>query len=153
MSEDILSELILELKAIKNISETEGFDKFHSTICNIGNLYDPKSINELTQFLEDKCSEEDLMIAIIRTIEIFDDEVYVKEILNTAPILYEKSPGWCLFIFVRIINSDACKLELIRQLRSSNIVVKKTIKQIMEKINEENSIFLSKTVPVILATA
>jgi Immunity protein 30 len=152
MNDSKFCELILKLKAIDNVTDAEGFDLFHSTICSIGNLHNPKSIHELVQFLDDKSSEEDLMTAIVRTIEIFNDEIYIKGILNVSSDLYKKSPGWCLFIFVRIINSDACRLELIKQLRTMDIEIKKNIKEIMEKINEENPMFLSKTISVILAT-
>ena len=104
MNDNKLSELVLKLKTIDNISDTEEFDLFYSTTCSIGNLHNPKYIYELVQFLDNTSSEEDLMTAIVRTIEIFNDEIYIKGILNVSSDLYKKSPGWCLLLMVMAVS-------------------------------------------------
>jgi hypothetical protein len=152
MTHDSLEKLISNLELIAN-KKTESLDEFHETICRIGNLYDPNSIIALSHFFEDDSPEEDLMFAIIHTIEIFNDQIYIQKILETASDLYETAPQWTLVVFMRIINSDSSKLELVRQLQHSSPIIKENIRDIMTKINENDSIFLAKTIPVLIATS
>ena len=153
MSKTKLSNLVSSLKLLEqNPEKTDYFENFEDIICRIGALRDPESISILIQFLKDESDELDLMWGIIHTIEIFDDAIYIEEILKTSSDLYKNSPEWSLIVFMRIINSAECKTELIRQLRKSSHSVKNTIKKIMEEINNESPEFLAKTVPVTLAT-
>ena len=150
----MLNKLISSLKQLEeNAKSPSYFEDFSYLIAQIGNLKNPDSIPALVQFLNDESEEWDLMYGIIHTIEVFDDDVYIKNILKVSPFLYRNSPEFASIIFVRIINSENCKIELIHQLRKSSLVVRSSVKNIIEEINKENPEFLSKTVPVLIATS
>ncbi|MEM7757480.1 MAG: Imm30 family immunity protein [Cyanobacteria bacterium P01_A01_bin.40] len=154
MSSSILNDLIISLKLLEqNPENPHYFEDFESIVCQIGHLKDPDSISLLMQFLTDESEELQLMWAIIHTIEIFDDEIYIKEILKISPYLDNHFSEWAYIIFVRILNSDKCRIEMIRQLRDSSSVVKTAIQNLMEKINRESSDFLTKTDAVLVAAS
>jgi hypothetical protein len=52
---------------------------------------------------------------------------------------------------MRMLNSEATRRELIRQLRSALPATKTAVKSLMEKINARGFQFLVKTTPVIVA--
>lgn len=153
MSINKLNNLISSLKRLeKNPDNHSYFEDFENIISQIGVLNDSKSISLLVPFLDDESKEHNLMNSIIHTIEIFDDDVYIEEILKICPYLYKHSPGWTSIIFMRILNSEKCKTELIKQLRKSSSIVKESVKSIMEEINKASPEFLAKTVPVTATT-
>lgn len=152
MNTNKLSDLISSLRQIEENPENSNYFKdFENTVCLIGDLKDPNSIPLLIQFLKDDSEELNLMWAIIHTIEIFDTDIYIKEILKTSPYLNKHSPEWSTLIFTRILNSEKDKVELIRQLREASSEIKMSVKNIMEAINKESPEFLAKTIPITVA--
>ena len=93
------------------------------------------------------------MWGIIHTIEIFDDNTYVREILKASLELDANSPEWADTIFMRILNSDNCRTELIQQIENISLPIKKTAIDILERIQEENLEFSAKIHPVLIAAA
>lgn len=148
-----LDKLVSRLEFTNNNRGDNYFNEFIEIICEIGKLNRPESISALSFFLNDDAPEENLMFAIIHMIEDFSDEVYINEILQVSVNLYESSPQWCLVIFMRVLNSDSCRLELVKQLRSSLLTIKKVVRDIMEEINKSDTTFLSKTVAVTIAAS
>ena len=107
MNNFLLEQLISRLKSIdENREALEYFDKFYETVCEIAHLHNPTSILALVQFFDDDSPEIDLMTNIVHTIESFERDIYIKEILEASPFMYKKSSYWSSFVFVRIINSD-----------------------------------------------
>jgi Immunity protein 30 len=148
-----LDELVSRLEFIDKNKGDNYFDEFIEIVCEIGKLNKPESISALSNFFNDDAPEEDLMFAIIHVIEDFSDETYINEILQISVDLYKSSPQWCLVVFMRILNSDPCRLELVKQLRSSLLTIKKVVRDIMEEINKSDTIFLAKTVAVTIAAS
>lgn len=154
MKTNRLKDFISSLKAIEKHPQHPSYvENFERIVSQIRELKEPKSILLLLQFLSDKSEELHLMWSIIHAIEIFDDSIYVTEILNASNYLISNSPEWASIIFMRIINSDESKVELIRQLNQSSLITKKSVKQIMETINNESPEFLAKTTPILIATS
>lgn len=152
MSSKTLDDLFSSLKLIEqNPNNFNYFEDFENVVGQIGALKDSDCIPLLIQFLNDKSGEWDLMYGIIHTIEIFDIKTYIEKILISSPHLYKNSPEWGSMIFMRILNSDEYKVELIRQLREASMIIKESVKNIMEEINKESPEFLAKTVSVTVA--
>jgi predicted transcriptional regulator len=101
----------------------------------------------------DNAQYDELMFSIIHGLEVFDDQTYVREILRGAASLCSKSPRWASILFMRMLNSEPTRLELVRQLRDAQPEVKSVIKSLMEKINDRSVQFLPKTAVVLAAAS
>jgi hypothetical protein len=157
MKNNVLDALVVKLELLDlNLDSPNYFEDFEKNVREIGNLRNPSSILSLTRFMKDNSDDldiEDLMWSIIHTIEIFDVDVYIEKILETSPYVCKNSPRWASIIFMRILNSDKYKTELIHQIRQASPIVKENIKELMEKINQVNLTFLAKTTPILIATS
>jgi hypothetical protein len=71
----------------------------------IAGFHDPSSIGLLLPLLDDHAEYDELMFSIIHAIESFDDDIYVREILQQLPGFLAKSPRWATVIHMRILNS------------------------------------------------
>ena len=54
---------------------------------------------------------------------------------------------------MRVMNSDASRHELVRQLRNAPAPTKESVRIMCERINEVSPEFLNRTVPVTIAAA
>jgi hypothetical protein len=147
-----LSELITELRAIdpNTPGNTALFEKLLSEVIA---LRTSESIMPLLQLFRDDSQHDELMFSFIHGIEVFDNQTYVSRILRATPSLCSESPRWASIIFMRMLNSEATRSELIRQLRSTEPRVKTAIKALMQKINSRNAKFHAKTTAVIAAAS
>ena len=151
MTKKTLSYLISLLK--KAIQDEQNWESAFDIVGEISTLKDFKSIYFLLRLLSDDSEDLHLMWSIVHAMEIFEDQVYVREILDSSSYLVQKAPEWASVIFMRILNSDSDKQELIRQLKDSPLPTKSSVKKIMEIINNDDLQFLDKTNPVIVATS
>ena len=114
-------------------------------------MEDYRSISLLAKCLEDESEYLDLMWGIIHTIEIFENDVYIQEILKISSFIHQKCPEWTSVIFIRIINCDRCRKEFIKQVKQSSNFIKESVNKIIEEINQEDSSFITKTQDIIVA--
>lgn len=147
-----LSELIAELQSI-DPDNPDNVSAFEGGLKEVIAQQTPASIVPLLSLLRDNAQYDELMFSIIHGLEVFADRAYVAEILRGAPLLFSKSPRWASIIFMRVLNSEPTRLELIRQLRDADLDTKVAIKSLMENINARSVRFLSKTVAVIVAAS
>jgi hypothetical protein len=147
-----LSELIAELRSI-NPDKPENVAAFERLLADVVSLKTSDSIGPLLRLFRDNVQYDELMFSIIHSIEIFDDQTYVSQVLSAAPALCSDSPRWASILFMRILNSEATRLELVRQLRNSGPKVKAAIKDLMEKISARNVKFLPKIAAVLVAAS
>ena len=147
-----LSTLIEELQGI-DPDKSENAAAFEGLLADVVALRTPDSIIPLLDLLRDNAKYDELMFSIIHGIEIFDDHAYVGEILRGAPLLCSKSPRWASIIFMRVLNSEPARFELVRRLRDATPEVKAVIKSLMEKINARSVQFLPKTTAVLVAAS
>lgn len=143
---------------IKNLEDHDpdlpgNIDTFEEILSDIVALRTADSIIPLLGFFRDNARYDELMFSIIHSIEIFDNEIYVNKILRGAISLCKKSPRWASIIFMRIINSESTRNELIRQLRGADPSVKMCIKKLMKEINVRSIQFLPKTAAVLVAAS
>lgn len=147
-----LADEIDRLREIQVDRDDEYVKRFENVLASIADLRDPASIVALSEFFDDDAAFDELMFSIIHTIEIHDDATYCRELLKAAPGLCSRSPRWASIVFMRILNSDSTRKQLVLQLRSAPAPTKDAVRGLMEKINERGVEFMAKTTPIIIAS-
>ena len=147
-----LSSMISELHEVDRSAKNYA-SQFESKLSEIIDLRSPEIVVPLLELLDDEAPYDEVMFSIIHGIEIFDDTTYVHEILRGAKDLCWRAPRWASILFMRILNTDSSRHELVRQVRDTDIETKKAVKELMEKINARSVQFMAKTTPVIVATS
>jgi hypothetical protein len=147
-----LPELIAELHRT-DPNRSENVPPFEALLAEVAALRTPESIMPMLGLFRDDALYEEVMFSIIHCVEMFDDSTYVKHIIQGAQNLCEKSPRWASILFMRILNSEPTRLELVKQLRSATIEAKAAIKDLVEKMNARSVQFLPKTTAVIIAAS
>jgi len=146
-----LNVLISELRAVDDKSPTYAAT-FECVLAKIVALRTVDAILPLLSCFDDDAPYDEVMFSIIHGIETFDDKAYLEQVLRGSVDLCANSPRWASILFMRILNAETCRHELVRQLRDADQKTKIAIKDIMEKINARSVRFLEKTTPVIAAT-
>lgn len=145
-----MKELQNKVLALKEKLDENSVDEIEEILDEVGKLEDPDSIELLAGLLNDQHPYDELMYAIIHTIENFDDETYAKHILNTVPEFVYRAPRWASIVVMRILNSDEARLALIRECNSNaSPEQKEALKRLLNSINEVAPEFLIKTVPLL----
>ncbi|MDR6609081.1 Imm30 family immunity protein [Pseudomonas synxantha] len=111
---------------------------------------------DLLSMLSDKAEYDEGMFTLVHAAESLDVAPYasyVSALLSVFPALFTSSPRWASIILMRLMNGDASRQELVRQLRTAPAPVKESVRVMCVRINEVSPEFLSKTVPVTLAAA
>ncbi len=147
-----LANELARLRQLERCQDENYVERSESVLANIARLNDPRSISGLIEFFEDDSETDALMFSIVHTIEMHDDPTYCREILEAAPGLCFRTPRWASIVFMRILNSDPTRKQLVLQLRNTPAETKVAICNLMERINERGVEFIEKTTPVIAAT-
>lgn len=147
-----LNVLIAELRSIDQSSPTYAAD-FERILTEIMALKSAEVIVPLLSCLDDRAPYDEVMFSIIHGIETYEDKVYVAHLLQRSEDLCGKAPRWASILFMRVLNAESSRHELVRQLRDKEQGIKLTIKALMEKINARGVQFLAKTAPVIAAAS
>lgn len=147
-----LPDLITELHEIAP-SVTENVAAFEVLLADVVSLRNSDTIVPLLGLLRDNAESDELMFSIIHGLEVFDDQTYVSQIIRGAPALCAESPRWASILFMRVLNSETTRLELVRQLRDAGPEAKAAIKALMEKINARSVQFLPKTTAIVVAAS
>lgn len=100
----MLEPLIKYLAQFATLDNSIDVERFDATLAQIAGQNNPRVIELLVPFLDDKCKFLEAMFSVIHTIERFDDEIYAREILKVLPQLWSKSPYWANVIHFRIFN-------------------------------------------------
>ncbi len=114
----------------------------------------PNLSGDLLALLSDKAEYDEGMFSIIHAAESIDQIPYVSYVsamLSAFPMLLTSSPRWGSIVLMRVMNNDATRHELVRQLREAPSSIKESVRVMCERINGVSPEFLSKTVPVTLA--
>lgn len=144
-------------QAIKNLVKAAQIDNFgdveavDTALAEVKAFNDPSVIRPLIWLIEDSAQYDEAIFSIIHSIESFDDDVYISEVLKELPYLVHKSPKYASILFKRILNSDRARENLTEKLYSTSSEIKSAVLYIIEIINKESSTFLEKTVGVMVA--
>lgn len=109
--------------------------------------------SDLLSLLSDDAEYDEGMFSLIHAAESSDDGAYVRALLSVFPHLVSSAPRWASIIFVRVLNSDGARTEMVIQLRGAPAPVKEAVREMCGRINEVSPQFLSKTVPVSMAAS
>jgi hypothetical protein len=147
----MLSELIQKLKLV-NANRGSGYVRaFESVLAEIAAESRPDVIAELIPFFEDDAPSEEVMFSIIHTLERFDDSTYVTGVLAVLLEFWDSAPRWTLIVFMRMLNSEPTRLELIRQVQMASPNIKRVVSAVVEQINAHKVEFIPKTMALISA--
>ncbi len=147
-----LTDAIQRLREIESHRDDTYVEDFENVLISIAELNDPDSIVLLVEFLDDDAPFDELMFSIIHNIEIHDGTTYCRELLKIVPQMRFRSPHWASIVFLRILNSDSTRTELIHQIRNAPNEAKVAVRRLMEKISDRGPGFAEKTKSVIIAT-
>lgn len=102
--------------------------------------------------LSDDVEYDESMFSIIHAAEASNDEEYIRAVLAVFADIMRSAPRWTSIVLMRVLNSRSAQLEMVRQLRDAPASTKASVREMCERINAVSPEFLSKTVPVILAS-
>jgi hypothetical protein len=146
-----------ELQALRREIETGGarpsiVDKHVEALLTEGGA---SLAEDLLALLSDKAEYDEGMFSIIHAAESLDGAPYgsyVSSLLLVFPAISVSSPRWASIVLMRVMNSDASRHELVRQIRDAPAPIKRSVRGMCERINEVSPEFLSKTVSITLAS-
>lgn len=137
----MLAQLVTQLaEVLKNPSD--GYvQRFEQTLGQVAALKDPKSIAALLPFFDDNAEYDEMMFSIIHTIEGFDDETYVREILENLASFYAKSPRWALIVHMRIFNSPPTLAAYEQRIKTLTDQQKQPVRHVLNAVRKKNAKF------------
>ncbi|WP_225007415.1 Imm30 family immunity protein [Novosphingobium percolationis] len=118
----------------------------------IGSVGDPRTIAPLLLMLTDDVEDEGLW-SLVHAAEHFDDATYIRHFLAALSGVVAGSSRWASILLMRILNSEASRAELIRQVRIAPVDTRKAAALLCGAINERDARFLAKTTSVLLAAS
>lgn len=118
----------------------------------IASAGDPRTIAPLLLMLNDETEDEGLW-SVVHAAEQFDDATYIRHFLAAFSGVVVASSRWASIIMMRVLNSDASRAELIRQVRVAPTDTQKAATFICGAINERDPQFLAKTAGVLIAAS
>jgi cobalamin biosynthesis Co2+ chelatase CbiK len=139
------------INKIKKLDETDDsyIDKYEDLLEKLSDIQNPKLIVDLFDLFDDNFEYDEVMYSIIHIAESFDDIEYSKYVLQTLPKFIYKSPKWASIVHMRILNSESTLIEYIKVCINATREQKKSIKKLIDAINEEDSSFLIQTIPLL----
>lgn len=109
-----LNELYKDLEKYSHFNEDEdNCNKFLNIFDEIVLKNDPSSIKELLKYFDDNPEYDWVLESMRCSIENFNDDIYVIEILKNLKLLFEKSFDWSTSLIYSILNNKNC-LEIFR---------------------------------------
>lgn len=123
-----------------------------AALVSIGQIRDPACIAELLILLDDHAQYDEAMFSLIHAAESFDDSVYIPQLIAVLPALQTKAVKWASIALMRAINNQSARDTLVGHLRQATSESKQTVAWLCEEINKRGTKFISKTLPVLLAT-
>jgi len=116
----MLEQLLLSLKDSLQRRDADYVQQFDDVLCRISALNDPACIGPLLSFLDDDSEFDETMFSIVHAIESFDDDTYVREILDNLPRLIARSPRWASIIHARIFNNPSTLAAYDQRIRTAS---------------------------------
>lgn len=140
----MIAPLIEHLEQYAKLECSIDVERFDATLAQIATLNDPRAIGLLVRFFDDKCKFPESMFSIIHTIERFDDETYVREILKALPILWQRSPYWAKVIHFRIFSQTASLRAYRSGLTIAEPPCKATAKDLLTTMRAQEPLFVQQ---------
>jgi len=138
----MIEDVIYHLQRHAKLENSIDVERFDATLSQIAGLNDPRSIGLLLPFFNDKCKFPETMFSIVHTIERFDDETYVQEILKGLPGLWSHSPYWANVLHFRIFNHASSRQAYKNQLAQADPATKVTVKDLLTTMRDREPKFI-----------
>ncbi|MBN1514212.1 MAG: hypothetical protein JXB13_19505 [Phycisphaerae bacterium] len=134
----MLEALIGQLEQVVQRPRAGYVQSFDGILRQVAALNDPTCIPLLLPFLEDDAEYDEMMFAIIHTIEAFDDDIYVQKILDSLPGLLAKAPRWAAVIHMRILNSPGALATYTGRVGNLSQGQRGSVRRVLELVRLEN---------------
>jgi len=108
---------------------------------------------DLLSLLSDSAEYDEAMFSIVHAAESVDDATYVSALLSVFPQILSSAPRWASIVLMRVLNSGSAQTEMVRQLRDAPDIIKDSVREMCDRINKVDPKFVSKTIPVTLASS
>lgn len=139
-----LVQLIDALESMPRNRNPASFAELENVLGQVVALNDPDCIGPLILLLEDDESLDELMFSIVHAIEVFDDDVYVDQVLQVLAALVQKSPRWAIVLHMRILNSESTRAAYVERYRRSEPDEKAAAQDVLAGVCECRPEFASR---------
>jgi hypothetical protein len=99
-----IEELFKNLNDYKDFEVDGNIDKFNHYLAEIASLGHPLSVKHLLQYLDDTSKYPKVIFNIIRVLEKFQDDIYIRGLVPVIPSLMQRAPEWTQILHQRILN-------------------------------------------------
>lgn len=99
---------------------------------------DPSVIGPLLLLLRDD-ADDDGMWSLLHAAESFGDEPYVRDALWVLPLLNEASRRWSEIVIMRIVNSEAARARLVREVQLAPKERRAAVRSVCARIHGKNT--------------
>lgn len=140
--------ILVEVVRADNFGDVQAID---TSLAEVMAFNDPAAIRPLIRLIEDTAQYDEAIFSIIHSIESFDEEVYITEMLKELPYLVQKAPHWASVLFMRILNNDSARECITEQIYFATPEIKVVMSWLVERVNEKSFKFLEKTEAVKVA--
>lgn len=111
-----LQELYDDLERYKDFDIDGNAEKFLDTVGEIIKYKDPSSISVLLNYFDDQTEYIWVIQSLIKAVESYPDEAYIKAIFNKMNSALKKCPEWFSSLINRLLNDNKCKTVFIRNI-------------------------------------
>jgi len=112
---------------------------------------DDRLANDLLSLLSDNARSDEGMFSLIHAAESFDDSEYVHALLAALPRLVSSAPRWASIVMMRVLNSESTRLEMVKELRQSQLSVRQAVLTVCDHVNKVSPQFSQKIAAVMRA--
>lgn len=150
-----IKEVETDLARLRRVAGVSGFgsvQEVEQALFKVMAHKDISTIGPLLLLLTDDAEHDEVMFSLIHAAESFEDFWYVKGLLSVLSELCRSAPKWASIVLMRVLNNSSTRDELVGALHDAPPSVKETVAWLCDRVNERSPAFLSKTLPVILAS-
>ena len=145
----MLSELVRRLANVLQDRSPGYVQLFETVLAQIAGLNDPACIGLLLPFFDDNEQHSEMMFSIVHTIEMFEDETYVREITKHLDSFWTRSPKWAVTVHMRILNSPTTLATYTAQINSLSKAQRQTVRQVLEAVRRKDTRFDTSCTPLL----
>jgi hypothetical protein len=138
-----LPDVLAKLDAL-NIQGGDVATEFDVLLSEIASLNDPSCIRHLLKLFNDEAQYDELMFSIIHTIESFDVQVYIAQIMRELPSLFRSSPRWAIVLHMRILNDPESRSAYASALQSLQPAEAHASREILNGVKQKRKEFAAR---------
>jgi len=81
-------------------------ESLEDNLASVMSYENPQCIGKLLMCLDDNYIYQEFMWSILHSVESFQIDVYVRELVKFLPMVRLKAPEWAVTLLLRILNSE-----------------------------------------------